>query len=407
MKDTANDSGRGIGVVGAGSYRFGFYALAAVLAVVLMAGLLILDTYNKTPEDVVNKLMGASNTEPAPYVWLPDHYVAHLGPAPYSYTENVKTLEDFNVWKRMPGGIVGIYEDRPTVRDAAYDGVEIVEASRRDSYTMNKITMPSFLDPEIVIFYELLPDVEESYDAVFVIPGNGHGGALDVLGEPGPWQGYYYQDGVAKALVRENYAVYVIELLGYGERALDVGSACSVKGNPATCSAKAVENKMTVFGINIADIRTDEITQVLAYIESRPYIRNVAVAGLSLGAGLAANQAIINGDVVDAVIMASGIRSVLHSPINLEGSGSVDVISCCDSVDKLATIAPMPAYVSFGLQESTEFRWEAESGYTGNFLAEVYGLHNASESLHYVVHEGAHEYHIESVMRFLDVHLGG
>ena len=407
MKGTANDGGRGIGVVGAGNYRFGFYALAAILAVVLMAGLLILDTYNKTPEDVVNRLMGASNTEPAPYVWLPDHYVAHLGPPPYSYTENVKTLEDFNVWKHMPGGIMGMYEDRPTVRDAAYDGAEIVEASRQDSYTVNKITMPSFLDPEIVIFYELLPGVEESYDAVFVIPGSGHGGVLDVLGEPGPWQGYYYQDGMAKALVRENYAVYVIELLGYGERALDVGSACSTKGNPATCSAEAVENKMMVFGINIADIRTDEITQVLAYIESRPYIRNVAVAGLSLGAGLAANQAIINGDVVDAVIMASGIRSVLHSPINLEGRGSIDVISCCDSVDKLATIAPMPAYVSFGLQESTEFRWEAESGYTGDFLADVYGLHNASENLHYVVHEGTHGYHIESVMRFLDVHLGG
>ena len=63
-------------------------------------------------------------------------------------------------------------------------------------------------------------------------------------------------------------------------------------------------------------------------------------------------------------------------------------------------------YVSFGKQETTAFRWEVESGYTGSFLADVYLLHNASENFYYIVHNGTHEYHTDSVLDFLSTHLG-
>lgn len=390
------------------SYRLGFWVLATILAGCVIAGYLILDSYGKSPSDVLHRVFGILDgirDMQSHYAWLPDHYAAQVGLLPYSYTKNVETLGDFHDWKHAPGGVLAVYEDRPTTRNATYGGVEIMETHHRDSYRLIKHTMPSFFDAESIIFYELLPNLDSAqYDAIFVIPGSGHTGAADVLGEQGRWQGYYYQDGIGKTLAEAGYAVYVVELRGYGERALDVGMACNTQENPSTCSSFAVENKMAVFGLDMGDIRTDEITQVLAYIESRSYIRNVAVAGLSLGAGLAANQAIINGDVVDAVVMASGVGSTVYSPLNMESGGS-ETVSCCDTVDRLATLAPMPAYVSFGTQESTAYRWEAESGYTGSFLADVYRLHNASENFYYIAHNGTHQYHIYSVLDFLDMHL--
>ena len=390
------------------NYKAGFWVLFMVVVGCMLTGVLILNSYDKHPSDILHRVLGTSDGTGSihHYEWLPDHYTANLMPPPYSYAENVETLEDFYNWKYATGGVLAIYGDRPTVHNMTYDGAEVVETHDRDKYTLSKITMPSFFDSEIVIFYELLPNTDAPYNAVLVIPGSGHSGALDVLGEPGPWQEYYYHDGIAKTLVEAEYAVYVIELRGYGERAIDVGMACNNKVHPATCSAFAVRNKMSAFGISMRDIMTDEITQVLAYVESRPYTRDVSVAGLSLGADLAANQAIINDDVVDVVVMASGVGSVLHSPLNMETGGRPEMISCCDTVDRLATIPPMPAYVSYGLQEATVFRWEAESGYTGNFLAEVYQLHNASDNFHYVAHNGPHKYHAESVLAFLDMHLG-
>ena len=127
---------------------------------------------------------------------------------PYSYTENVETLKDFYEWKHASGGVLAAYEDRPTTHDVTYGGVEIMATQNRDSYRLTKHAMSSF-DPETVIFYELLPDADSAqYDAVFVIPGSGHTGAADVLGEPGRWQSYYYQDGIARTLAEAGYAVY-------------------------------------------------------------------------------------------------------------------------------------------------------------------------------------------------------
>lgn len=385
------------------NYQLGFWVLCAVLAVCAVSGVLILDSYDRTPIDILHRVLGTPTTNQH-YVWLPDHYTSSLKPPPHTYSDNVRTLGDFYEWKGQRGGVLAAYEDRPTIHDVTYDDVHAVETRNLDSYTFTKHTVPSFFDSETVIFYELLPAGQAPYNAVFVIPGSGHPGAADVLGEPGPWQTYYYQDSIAKILAKAGYAVYVMELRGYGERAVDVGAACNPTRHPTTCSSFAVENKMVVFGISMADIRTDEATQVLAYIESRPYIRNVAVAGLSLGAGLAVTQAIINGDIVDAVVMASGVGSNIYSPVNMESTG-YEMISCCDTVDQIATIAPMPAYVSFGTQESTIFRWEAESGYTGSFLADVYQLHDASENFYYVAHNGTHEYHTESILDFLNMHM--
>lgn len=385
----------------------GFWILAVVLAACVVGAALILYAYDKSVWDVVRHVLGTKDRVEIEYMWLPDSYTAHVEPPPYSYAGNVETLEDFYEWKDTPGGVLATYEDRPTAHEVPHDGAETVEVHNRDGYTLSKITMPSVFADETVIFYELLPDTNSvQYNAVFLIPGTGHGGALDVLGEPGPWDEDYYQDGMAQTLAKAGYATYVIELLSYGERAIYVGSACGKVERSPECSPIAVLNKLTAFGIDIADIWTDEVTQVLSYVESRPYTRDVAVGGLSLGAALASNQAIINSDVVDAVVMAGRITSQIHSPLATDDPDP-HIVSCCDVTDIVATIAPMPAYTSVGTQENVLIlRWEAEEGYVGSFLSDVYRLHNMSENFRNVVHDGGHAYHAETVLEFLDAHLG-
>ena len=390
------------------NYKRGFWILAGVLilgSLSIVVGLQAV--YDKTPLDILYRVIQSPGSKADHYAWLPDHYTLNMEIAPHAYARNVETLDDFYEWRDRPDGVLAGYRDRPGVHQVTEQTAELVESKTTAGYTLNKFAMPAFFDSEVITFYELLPSTGGPvYNAVLVIPGSGHQGALDVLGEPGPWQGYYYQDGIAKLLVEEGYAVYAVELRGYGERAIDVGMACNTKGNPMTCSSFAVENKLLTFGIEMSDLRTDEITQVLAYAKSRPYIDTIAVAGLSLGAGLAANQAIVNGNVVDAAVMASGIGTALYSPLNMEAGPTYYQSSCCDILDHIATIAPMPIYVSYGKQESTSLRWHAESGFVDEFLTGVYALHGEPDNFYYFVHDGEHEYHTPSVLDFLDMHIG-
>lgn len=389
------------------NYRIGFWSLVGVVLVGSLLAMAVLISYEKRPMDILSRMLQPNVSVEDHYAWLPNHYTEEMDVAPHSYTKNVTTLDDFYEWRDRQDGVLAQFQDRPNVHDITEQPAELLESRSEAGYTLNKFAMKAFFDAETIIFYELLPERDiAQYNAVLVVPGSGHQGALDVLGEPGPWQAHYYHDRIAKILGAEGYAVYVVELRGYGQRAIDVGSACNTSKNPTTCSSAAVEGKMRAFGIDMSDLRTDEITQVLAYIKARPYIDRIAVAGLSAGAGLAADQAIINRSVVDAIVLASGIGTTLYSPINMQQLVLHNQAACCDTMDQIATIAPTPAYISFGKQESTSFRWHAESGFVEESLGEAYRLHGKPENLYHYVHEGGHGYHIPTVLDFLNTHIG-
>ena len=202
------------------SYKKGFWILAGILILGAISLAAVLQVYDKTPLDVLYRLDFVTDPNLADHhAWLPEYYTADIEIAPYSYSRNVKTLDDFYEWRDEPGGVLAGYQDRPSIHDIPKHTAELVESKATAGYTLNKFTMPAFFDPETIIFYELLPNTDLSiYNAILVIPGTGHQGALDVLGEPGPWEDDYYHNGVAKSLVGEGYAVYVVELRGYGER---------------------------------------------------------------------------------------------------------------------------------------------------------------------------------------------
>ena len=173
----------------------------------------------------------------------------------------------------------------------------------------------------------------------------------------------------------------------------------------STCTGLAFYNHLTHVGIDLHDIQTDEITQILAYIHSQDDIDKIAVAGLSLGGFHTVVQGIVNSDHIDALVVASGTGSLLHAPISKFLPPSNGYLLCCDTVDKLITVAPMPLYVSFGTQEGTISGREASTGYTEEILTGAYKLHNMSENFTYHLHDGGHEYHVPSIINFLAKHL--
>ena len=398
------------------SYKTGFWMLVCVIFCGLVLMFSALYVYDQSVDDIWERAVFRLNlhdTSTAPYTYLPEHYYDRVVfPLPHSY-HGITSVDEFEKWRDTPGGILSKWEDRPTTADMSADiEPEVVEVYQKTNYTLTKLNMQSFFDPEVIIFYEVIPTPKPEsgssndgkiYDAVFIIPGSGHTGALDVLGEDGPWMSHYYQHGIAQAIAREGYATYVIELRGYGERAIDAGSGC--KADDLRCSSVLAEKKLGSLGISMNDLRVDEITQILAWIDSRPYTNNIAMAGLSLGGSLALDQAIVNADVIDAVVIASGISSKLHSPLSMGASGR-DMTHCCDVSDYAVTIAPMPAYVSYGLQDP-ETLWEVDTTHTANMMTDAYNLHNKPENFWYVVHEGGHSYDTESVLDFLKTHMPG
>ncbi len=364
--------------------------------------------YDKNPSELIQRV--GANFAQIPdatfdYTYLPEYYKVNLT---HSYTSNVKSLSDFYDWKNDPDGVLKSYKAYATVHDIPEINAELASSKNKSaygqSYVLNKYTSPAPSYHTDIIFYELVPENKRGNDAILVIPGTGHSGALDVLGEDGPFSAHYYHDEIGKQLVGRGYTVYTLELAGSGERALDTGSLCP-KDHP-TCSYTALLSKLSKYGINLNVVQTDEITRVLKYIDARQF-DNIVVMGLSLGAGLATNMAIINEDAVDILIAASGVGSSIYGPLNLSASPNLacgDVTH--DSVDILLTIAPRPIYLSYGTQESHGFRWLAEESYMHDMLSSAYSLHNKTENLTYAIFDGPHRYDVDSIMVFLEKHLG-
>lgn len=388
--------------------RLVIYVQSGIICAGIILGLAVMYEYDKEPGELI-QILGNSLAQqpgvPFDYVYLPEYYKLNLI---HSYRANVESLDDFYDWKHNPDGVLMSHKAHPTVHDMPEMNVKKVSSKNKSgdggAYTLNKYTAPAWSYHTDIVFYELVPENKNGNDAILVIPGSGHQGALDVLGEDGPFSAYYYHDEIGKQLVGYGYTVYTLELAGFGERALDVGSLCP-RDDPM-CSYTALADKLSRYGVNLNNVQTDEITSVLKYVEAKQF-DNIVVMGLSLGAGLATNQMIINEDVIDVLVAASGVGSAIYSPLNMDTGPDC----ACDGVtydtaDAILTIAPKPMYVSFGTQESHGLRWHAEEPYFHDMLLEVYSLHNKTANLTYVPFDGTHSYEIDSILVFLAQHLG-
>jgi len=381
------------------------YIIIGVLILSVSANILIFSYYleknsvYRLYEIVISKLF-EEKEEPYMAPVMPEIYTEDK--LTLSFDKHVQTKADFEVWKNKVLAHFKQLNNLPTLHDIQLKPVMQLYFEDMDNYQLTKYSMNA-LDGDQIIFYELLPKtVVDKIPAVIIIPGSGNQGALDVINKPSELSNYYYHNGTAEHIVREGYAVYVIENRGWGERAIDVGSLC--EGKDVNCSGKFFAQHLSSLGYSLGALQATDTTQLLKHIQNLEYIdsKNIAVAGLSLGGGITMVVAALNEEVKSA-IMASTISDVYHS-WTFDANG---MLQYYDLPDIVSTIAPRPIYLSWGSQETLPwFSFEAETLYSANKIKNAYLLLDAEENMTVVVHNNSynsgHIFDVPSILNFLN-----
>ena len=365
------------------SYKTAFWATLAVLAILVGSAVVVFD---RTIEDYLYPSI--VNGTPGRYVFLDPVWYAGIDLLPMSYENNVRTAADFEGWRR------GFIDATLRASLHAPAAIDISYSAGRDGYTLNRLLVDGSL-----IVYEAVPDSPNG-KAVVVIPGNGHQGARDIMGIPSEYSYAYYHGAIGARLAEAGYAVYAPELLGWGERQVDVGSTCAGPGAGATtCSFNVFSTSLAMYGISVAAIHLNESAKTVSYAISKH--DRVAVAGLSNGCAAAALTALANPGAVDAVVFASCIGRTHEWPMGNSMTGSGQNLHA-EPVDTVRALAPLPLYISYGSLEHGLYLFEVRHGDVRRMVSEAYELVGAPDRLDYVIHDGGHEYDFDSVLAFLD-----
>lgn len=356
-----------------------------------------------------NYLAEAEANEFTPPV-IPEIYTQDI--LSMSFDKHVKSKADFESWKQS---VLEKFSEELQMPDISSLPLETpIEMKREDlgKAILTKYSMNAF-DEDTIIFYEVIPkdktraSSDGKLPAVLVFPGSGNQGARDVLNRPSELAQYYYQSEIGLEIAEEGYAVYVIVNRGWGQRAIEVNDACSIWdeiNQEISCSGVILGTHLKGLGYNLVGLQVADGLQLLKHISSLDYVdsKRIAVGGLSLGGGLAHAVSMFDQNIT-ATFIASGTGSVAKT-FSIESGGNS--LKYYDNPDLLATLAPAYLYLSFGNQEKGVLLYEAQSSYTYNYVKRAYELFDAENNLVYVVHDGKHEYHVPSVLQFLDETIG-
>lgn len=366
------------------NYKIAFVATLSVLAALVGTGVVVFD---RTIEGYIVPLVVNGTVDT--YAFLDPAWYEGIDLLPLSYERNVRTIDDFEAWRE---GYANAALSAELHRPAA---VVVTSTVERDGHTLNRL----LVDGSLVV-YEALPH-RPNGKAVVIVPGMGHQGARDIMGVPSEYSLGYYHGDIGIRLAQAGYAAYAPELLGWGERQVDVGSACAGPGQAAyECSFHVFSNSLAMYGISTGAIHANESAKTFAYALSKH--DHVALAGLSNGCGGATSVANANHGKAGAVVLASCVGRTHEWPMGASLSGSGQNLRA-EPVDAVRALAPLPLYVSYGQLELGLYAYAVESGDIERMVAEAYGLSGAPGQFTYVVHAGGHTYDIDSVIKFLDM----
>lgn len=364
-----------------------------LLVLIITVGGFVLDKYGW--DYLIERLLDPERKDVSLYTdpVLPD-YLSFDKPS-LSFT-GVSTPEEFVIWKdNLHEKLIELFA---IPNNLPIENLQVVE--KNDN--LKKYTMDAF-DGDTIIFYELLPETETNH-AVIIFPGTGNQGAKDVLGLDSETSQFYYQSEIGRKLATQNYAVYVIEQRGWGERQIDPGGLCIEKALLSTsalnCSGYAFYRILSSYGMALGQLQTIEALTLTNYVSSLGY-EKITVMGLSLGGGIAMYTAALSDDVTNAVL-ASSVTSVERS-FTFDAKG---MLQYYDIPDIASMIAPRPIYLSWGLNDNLPFRFEAETLYTASKIQEAYEIFDATGNMTVIAHDDTfnhgHNYHIDSVLKFLE-----
>ena len=362
------------------NYKAGFFIILVIFTVTTAAAAVLFD------RTISNYMVLNHVAEPPEqeYAYLDPSYYSHVEiPAPLSYERNVSGVDDFGMWRTSL-----------TNSDLSIGNNPHPEPSNVETVSPGLVKMSL---GEIIVYHAPPPD-KSNGRAVLIIPGSGDGSAREIMGietrhEP-------YHDNIGLRLAGAGYDAYTLELDGWGERSKDVGSTCPTSTLPMNCEYFTFQEKLAKYGISLFSLHEREVATALSYVSDRH--EWVAMSGLSAGALRTPAVALANADVVDAVVLASGIVMIHEWPMFVTAWRDIMVEYDMEGVDTVRALAPMPVYMSYGSLEAGSHGYAARSGDIQRAVQTAYDLHGAADKFRYVVHGGVHEYDVDSVIEFLD-----
>jgi len=323
-----------------------------------------------------------------------------------NFENNVKNKKDFEEWALLISEkFIEIY-NLQNVNDHILKNIKKEFVEKTDSKILTKFSAESF-DGDKIIFYELKPNKQfDSLQTVLIIPGSGNQGAADVLDLDSVYKDYFYHKGLAKKIVDEGYIAYVIENRGWGERTIDAGLYCN---EPVVfCSGNILSRYLSNIGKDLFALQIDDSLQVFNFVKNQEHVEsdNIAVIGLSLGGGIAQGMAVIQPEI-KSVILASGLISYQKT---VAPGITPGMLQFFDFPDLVASLAPKPIYLSWGENEKSSFRFEAETLYSAKIIKKAYSVINAEQNVVIVVHNdefnNGHTFDVDSIIKFLKDTLG-
>tara|TARA_Y100000748_G_scaffold84991_1_gene70321 strand:- start:400 stop:891 length:492 start_codon:yes stop_codon:yes gene_type:complete len=160
-------------------------------------------------------------------------------------------------------------------------------------------------------------------------------------------------------------------------------------------------------GYNQFSLQVIDTIQVLKHIQNLEYVNNekISVAGLSLGGPVAVSVSSLTPNV-HSTIAASGIISQ-----EMTGGGlNPGALEYYDQPDIVASLAPNPLYLSWGINEKSEFGHEAERLHSANLVKKAYELFDEEDNLEIIIHDDefnqGHTFEINSLIKFLEDTIG-
>ncbi len=359
-----------------------YLILFLIISLSVNISIFILYTKKRGKKQLIKKLSLEKNEKKQfKSLKIPDTYTKES--LSLSFEKNVNTRNDFDSWKKNLISKFQQLHDIPHLEQIRISEIEKISLETHDNYTITKFSTKA-QDNDQILFYQLVPnEIKNNTPTVFVIPGSGNQGARDVCNIPSKNSKFYYQNEIGVKLANEGYIVYVIENRGWGERTIHTNFCDELD---PFCSGEVLERQIKNLGFDLVTLQIIDTLQIFKSIFTFNInnSQNIFLLGIGHGGKIALRSSLFMNDLKGLLLSSSLFSTNFFGTFgNGYTNGSLKYF---DNPDLAITFAPKPMYLSWGLNENTPHRFEAELSYSANMIRSAYSLFNQEKNLTSVTH---------------------
>ena len=314
-----------------------------------------------------------------------------------------ETPEEWRAWRTDAGGSLRDMLALDTVEEHRWPDAPPPQVSTLEegpAYRIERVLLPTLRGVWMPCLV-LAPNTPPPHPAVLCL--HGHGMSKDILAgvprdEAERERMELLRGDFAAKFARAGYLAIAPDAAGFGERVEEV-SLGQTKNNCQHLSVNALS-----LGMSLQGIRVWEILCALDYLCGRPDVHpnRIACAGLSMGCEHAMYVAALDKRI-RASVLSCGPRAIIPDAKHISWCAclfSPGIFNEMDWPDITALIAPMPIQVQYGDGDYIPLDLARE---TCAMLQRVYSLSGAApDALEYDEFSGAHEFHFEAALPFVN-----